>query len=281
LTSGEFTQTLKDHDIKISMDGKNVIRPMLSSFRWSALFIPLRGVHLALFRSMRRNRDLLMSACAKSGLAFALIAGLLAGCTEHDTTQMVIRPKLSASESGGASQRRVVLFRAVVDENGTPMEEPWALHISGLRLFAIVAPKGAQLSSWRGVLPGRPDSLSSDAGWGFVALPPGEYQLAFEGMAIRFAMAGADYVSAEAVPIGRSPPSAFVVPADANLIYIGTFSFTCHEPSSRPDALKLECTSLEISNEAQLARKIGESSLSKYGPLQEALASAPNSSPSR
>ena len=230
---------------------------------------------------MRGDRDLLMSACVKAGLGSALIVGLLAGCTEHDTTQMVIRPKLVPTESGGAAQRRVVLFRAVVDENGTPMEEPWALHISGLRLFAVVAPKGAQLSSWRGVLPGRPDSLSSDAGWGFVALAPGEYQLAFEGMAIRFAMAGAEYVSSEAILIGRSPPSTFVVPADANLIYIGTFSFACHEPSSRPDALKLECTNLEIGNEAQLARQIAESSLSKYGPLQEALASAPSSSPPR
>lgn len=59
------------------------------------------------------------------------------------------------------------------------------------------------------------------------------------------------------------------------MIYIGTFSFACHEPTSRPDALKLECTTLEIRDEAQLARQIAQTSLSQHGSIQEALASAP------
>ena len=204
-----------------------------------------------------------------------LIATLSSGCADQDLKQMVVKPKPDATAAGGAPERKVVLFRAVVDVDGVPMEEPWSFHFSGLGLFTVVGPKGASLTARHSFLPGRPDAASSDAGWGFLALPPGAYQLAFEGTAIRFAMAGAQYFSSEAVPIGRSPPSGFVVPADASLIYIGTFSFACHEPTSRPDALKLECTTLEIRDEAQLARQVGQASLSQYGPIQEALASPP------
>jgi hypothetical protein len=209
-----------------------------------------------------------------TGLALALIAVLSAGCADQGPTkQMVSKPKPGTSEGGGAAERTVVLFRAEVDVGGDPMEEPWSLQFSGLRLFTIVAPKDALLTYRHSFLPGRPDSASSDAGWGFLALPPGAYQLAFEGTAIRFAMTGAQYFDSEAVPVGRSPASAFVVPPDASLLYIGTFSFTCHEPSSRPDALKIECTGLEIRDEAELARQIAQTALSKYGPMQEALAS--------
>jgi hypothetical protein len=216
-----------------------------------------------------------MHAYSTTGLALALIAVLSAGCAEQGTRQMVIKPKPGTSEGGGAAERRVVLFRAEVEVDGEPMEEPWSLQWSGLRLFTIVAPKDARLTYRHSFLPGRPDAASSDAGWGFLALPPGAYQVAFEGTAMRFAMAGAQDFSSEAVPVARSPPSAFVVPPDANLIYIGTFSFTCHEPRSRPDALKIECTVLEVRDEAELARQIAQTALSKYGPMQEALASPP------
>ena len=210
-----------------------------------------------------------------ASLVLALVAALSTGCADQNVKQMVTRPKPDATEAGGAAERRVVLFRAVVDVDGEPMEEPWSLHFSGLGLFTVVGPKGVSLTARRSFLPGRPDAAASEAGWGFLALPPGAYQLAFEGTAIRFALAGAQFFSSEAVPVGRSPPSGFVVPADAGLVYIGTFSFACHEPTSRPDALKLECTTLEIRDEAQLARQIAQTSLSQYGSVQEALASAP------
>ena len=208
-------------------------------------------------------------------LILVLLAALSSGCADQNVKQMVAKPKPDATAAGGAPERRVVLFRAVVDVEGAPMEEPWSFHFSGLGLFTVVGPKDASLTARHSFLPGRPDVAASDAGWAFVALPPGAYQLAFEGTAIRFAMAGAQYFGSEAVPIGRSPPSSFVVPSDAGLIYIGTFNFACHEPTSRPDALKLECTTLEIRDEAQEARKIAQTSLSQYGPIQEALASAP------
>jgi hypothetical protein len=217
---------------------------------------------------------------SRTGLVLALAALLSAGCAEQNIKQMVARPKPDTGEGGVAAERRVVLFRVAVDVDGQLMEEPWSLHFSGLRMFTIVGPKDVRVRSRRSFLPGRPSSASSDEGWAFVALVPGSYQLAFEGMAIRFAIPGSEYFSSEALPVGRSPPSAFVVPTDASLIYIGSFSFTCREPTSRPDALKLECTTLEVRNEAQLARQVAQNFLSNYGPMQEGLAAAPVTNPS-
>ncbi len=211
----------------------------------------------------------------KARSVFALVALLSAACADQGVKQMVAKPKPFAAEGAGSAERRVVLFRGVVDIEGTPMEGPWSFHFNGLGLFTVVGAKPANLTRLHSFLPGRPSAPASDDGWAFLALPPGTYQLVFEGTAIRFALAGAQYYSSEAVPIGRSPPSVFVVSPDAGLIYIGTFSFTCHEPTSRPDALKLECTALEIRDEAQQARQIAQTSLSQYGALQEALASPP------
>ena len=211
----------------------------------------------------------------RTGLILVLVVAWSAGCADAGIKQMVAKPRPLASDGTNSAERRVVLFRAVVDIDGAPMEEPWSLHFSGLGLFTVVGPNGTNLTSAHSFLPGRPNAVASDEGWAFLALPPGTYQLLFEGTAIQFTLPGARYFSSEAVPIGRSPPSIFVVPPDAGLVYIGTFSFTCQEPTSRPDALKAECTRLEIRDEAELARKIAQASFGNYGPLQEALALAP------
>jgi len=208
-------------------------------------------------------------------LILALAAILLVGCSDQGIKQMTTRPAAGTNQAGGGAERRVALFRVIIDVDGEPMDEPWTLHWSGLRVFTVVAPWGARLTSRQSFLPGRPNAAAADDGWGFVAVPPGAYQLVFEGMAIRFAMAGAQFVSSEAVSFGRSPPSIFNVPGDANLIYIGTFDFACHRPLDSRDDLKLECTSLEIRNEAPRARQIAQTSLEKYGPLQEVLALPP------
>lgn len=147
----------------------------------------------------------------RTGLVLALVAVLSAGCADQGSKQMVTRPKPDTGEGGGAAERRVVLFRVAVDVDGQPIEEPWSLHFSGLRLFTVVGPKDVSLTSRHSFLPGRPTSAASDEGWAFLALAPGSYQLQFEGMAIRFAMAGSQYISSEAVPIGRSPSSVLVV----------------------------------------------------------------------
>jgi len=199
-----------------------------------------------------------------------LVAVLAASCADPNAKQMTSRPKIGAA--GAAAERKVVLFRAVIDKDGQPLEEPWSLHFSGIGLFTVVAPKGASMSSRHSFLPGRPDASSSDSGWGFLAMPPGAYQIVFEGTAIRFVMPGAQYFGSEAVPVGRSTPALFEVPGDPGLIYIGTFSFGCHAPSSSPDALKLECNTLEILDESALARQVAQTALAQYGSLQEALA---------
>jgi len=205
---------------------------------------------------------------------FALVAILSAGCADQDIKQMTTRPRPGTGEGAGAPERKVVLFRVELNVDGEPMDEPWTLHWSGLRLFTIVAPNDARLSMRHSFLPGRPNAAASDEGWGFVAVPPGVYQLAFEGMSIRFAMAGSQFVTTEAVPIGRSPAALFAVPADASSTYIGTFTFACHRPNGS-DALKLECTTLEIRDDSKLADQVAQTSLARYGPMQHALASAP------
>src|SRR5262249_37309520 len=146
---------------------------------------------------------------------------------------------------------------------------------SGIRLFTVVGPAGAKLTSLHSFLPGRPDASSSDNGWGFVALPPGTYQLAFEGNAMRFRMPGAQYYALEALPVARTPSFAFTVPADGNLVYIGTFTFSCQEPMSAPESLKLECKNLEVRDEAKAAQQIAQTALVKYGAMQEAMATPP------
>jgi hypothetical protein len=209
----------------------------------------------------------------KTAFALMLAAALAMGCADQSMKQMTTRPK--PADGGAAAERRVVLFRAVVDVGDEAMEDPWGIHWSGLRLFTVVGPAGAKLTSLHSFLPGRPDASSSDNGWGFVALPPGAYQLVFEGNAMRFAMPGAQFYGLEALPVARSPPSTFTVPADGNLVYIGTFAFTCQEPVSAPESLKLECKTLEVRDEAKAAQQIAQTALVKYGPMQEALATPP------
>jgi hypothetical protein len=209
----------------------------------------------------------------RTGWALGLAVALSAACADQGTRQLTTRPVPVAGEGEGAAQRKVVLFRAVVDADGRPLDGPWTLHLSGLRLFSVVGPANGRVASRSSFEPGWLDAVSSDDGWAFLALPPGQYELAFEGMAIRFTMPGSQYIGSDAtVPIGRSPPVVFVVPPDARLYYIGTFDFTCERVMNRAESLRLECTNLAIRNEAELARQVAQRSLNEYGPMQEAAA---------
>ena len=80
----------------------------------------------------------------KTALTFVLVAALAMGCADQSIKQMTTRPKPA---EGAAEQRRVVLFRAVVDVGEEAMEDPWGVHWSGLRLFTVVGPVGAKLKS--------------------------------------------------------------------------------------------------------------------------------------
>ncbi len=189
-----------------------------------------------------------------AGLALALVAALAAGCAQQRTAPMTSRPPVAAAN--GSGERKVVLFRAVLDVDGTQMDEPWSLHLSGMRLFTVVGPADASLASQDSFLPGQLGATAAGAGWAFVALPAGAYQLQLEGTAIRFAMAGSQYNSTDGVAVGRSPASVFVLPADGSLFYIGTFSFGCQHLTRGMDPVRLECASLTINDETQLAQQV-------------------------
>jgi hypothetical protein len=205
-----------------------------------------------------------------TGRAAGLVLALLAGCADKPAIEMTTRPVPGADQAAGAAQRKVVLFRAVLEAGGREMDAPWSLHLSGLRLFSVVGPANAPLSSLSSFEPGWPDAASSDNGWAFVALAPGAYQLAFEGMAMRFAMAGSQYIKSETtLPVGRSPPAVVVVPPDGGLFYIGTFNFSCERVMSSTESLRLECMSMAIRNEAELARQVAHRAFSAYEPMQE------------
>src|SRR5262250_3398047 len=92
--------------------------------------------------------------------ALALLVLLAMGCADKSIKQMTTRPK--PPDGGAADERRVVLFRVVVDVGEEAMEDPWGVHWSGLRVFTVVAPAGAKLTSAHSFLPGRPDASSSD-----------------------------------------------------------------------------------------------------------------------
>jgi hypothetical protein len=206
----------------------------------------------------------------RTGWVLGLALAFSGGCADQGLEQLAKRPASGAAEGAGAAQRKVVLFRVALDAGGKSMDAPWSLHLTGLRLFAVVGPADAGLSARNSFEPGWPDAVSSDNGWAFVALPPGAYQLAIEGTAMRFTMAGSQYVASDALmPIARSPPVRFIVPPDPGLFYIGTFNFTCERVMSNAESLRLECRNLEISNEAELARQVAQKSFGEYGAMRE------------
>jgi hypothetical protein len=211
-----------------------------------------------------------LSLARRSGWALALVIALSAGCADQGSGLLTKRPPPGAVEGTAGAPRKVVLFRVVAEADGVPLDAPWMVHWSGLRLSAVVGPANARLDSLTPIEPGLLDAVSSDNGWGFVALPPGGYQLAFEGTAIRFNMPGSHFDPSDmAIPVGRSPPSVFVVPPDAQLFYIGTFRFSCERMVDRTESLRLECAHLEIRNEIDAAREVAQRSLGVYGPPVE------------
>ena len=205
-------------------------------------------------------------------LVLAVLAALSAGCAGSEVKKMVTMPRTCQTEGVGAACPVVVMFRATVDLDGKAMQAPFSAFHSPLFLTAV-GPKDTVLTPGHGILPGRLDSTAGDAGWAFLALPPGAYQLAFQGLGVRFAMSGAQLTVMAGAPIGLSIPYVFVVPPDVRLIYIGTFSLTCHKPGRKQGALSAECTTLEVRDESELARQIAQTALSESGPMQKVSAS--------
>jgi hypothetical protein len=223
---------------------------------------------------------LCLSPARKSGWALALVVALSGGCADPGKDLLTKRPPPSTAEGGAAAQRKVVLFRLLVEAGGVPLDAPWTVHWSGLRLFTVVGPANARLGSLTPVEPGALDTSSSDNGWAFVALPPGGYQLAFEGTAVRFSMPGAHYTPSDmAMPVGRSPPVVFAVPSDPQLFYIGTFRFGCERMMDRTESLRLDCAQMDIRSEVEGAREVARRALADYGAPAEVPAVRPGQQP--
>jgi hypothetical protein len=171
----------------------------------------------------------------------------------------------------GGSGDVVVLFRVAVDEDGRSM--PAMLSPSprwNWRLQVNVGPTSHPLDTGRTFTAGQLDAAAQEAGWGFVTLSPGAYQLAFAAYRTRFEMPGAQR---GALGFGQSQGSELEVPRDAGLIYIGTFSFTCQRLNRWWAYAERECTRLEIHDEETLAREVATAALHRFGTLRTALAS--------
>jgi len=192
------------------------------------------------------------------------LAFLVAGCAAS-TRQMTSLPKQ------GTAGDVVVLFRVAADEDGKPV--PAILTPSPRwkwRLQVNVGPTSHALSAERTFTAGQLDATAQEAGWAFLTLTPGAYQLAFAAYRTRFAMPGAQR---GALGFGQSQGAELEVPRDAGLLYVGTFSFTCQRLNRWWGYAERECTRLEIRDEEALAREVAVASLGRFGALRTELAS--------
>ena len=206
----------------------------------------------------------------RTSLVLILIATLAVACA-HGTKQMTSLPKEGAASRDSGPPGTVVLFRLAVDDDGKPSQATlstlprWKQHY-----LVNVGPIGHRLDSGRAFDAGQLDAMSREAGWGFLTLPPGTYQLAFAAHRTRFTMSGAQHA---ALGFGQSGAAQLQVPANADLLYIGTFGFTCHKVDHWWGYVDHECTKLELRDEQELARRVASTSLTGFGPMQLGLAS--------
>jgi len=207
-----------------------------------------------------------------------VIATLVVACASS-TTGITTLPGEAGSERKGEVGGAVVLFRIAVENEGKPAQVTlspvprWRWHY-----LVNVGPAGHPLDPGKAFAAGQLDPALRDSGWGFVALRPGTYQLAFAAYRTRFAMPGAQ---STALGFGQSGASQVEVPADAALLYIGTFGFTCHQADRWWGYVEHDCTMLEVRDEEALAREVASASLSRFGPMRTALASTPQAEPTR
>jgi hypothetical protein len=203
----------------------------------------------------------------KPSLLLMVLATLTVACA-GSTRQMISLPEVEGAPHGGT----VVLFRVTVESDGKLMRAMlsplprWKWHY-----LVNVGPRSHPLDTGRTFAAGQLDSmLSRDAGWGFLTLKPGAYQIAFAAYRTKFAMPDAQ---SAALGFGQSNASQLEVASDVRLLYVGTFAFTCHNVERWWFYEEHECTKLEVSDEEELARQVAALSLGRFGPMQKALAS--------
>jgi hypothetical protein len=185
---------------------------------------------------------------------------------------MVTIPEARQTEVTGPDRRALVIFRVAMEVDGQPVDAPFSA-FNSMSLLASIGASGSALTAGRGFLPGGLDLASHRSGWAFLALPPGRYQLAFEGLGARFDTAGAQFKVVAGAPIGLSPSYTIVVPSDARLVYVGTFALTCHALGGKRGAPDAACAMLDVRDESGLAMQVVQTGLSHYGPMTVVLAS--------
>jgi hypothetical protein len=191
-------------------------------------------------------------------MIFEMVAiATLVACTTG-TKQMTSLP-----DTGSESGRAVVLFRVTVTQDSEPVRamlstsSRWKWHY-----LVNVGPKSQPLDT-AGTFPaGQLGAESMDAGWGFLTLPPGVYELAFAAHRTTFAMRGAQRA---ALGFGQSPAARLEVPADAPLIYVGTFAFTCESATRWWSYEEHQCSELTIHDDEALVRELATTSLLRFG----------------
>ena len=199
-----------------------------------------------------------------------LVTATLAVACARSTTQMTSLPKEETEAVAGTARGTVVLFRVAVDDDGKPVPAPLSMDPRWKWYFWVnVGPTRHPLDSSDAFASGQLDSASTNAGWGFVTLPPGNYQLAFAAHRTKFAMSGAQN---SALGFGQSSVSQIQVPSDAGLLYIGTFAFACHKVDRWWAYVEHECTKVEIRDDGTLARQVASASLRRFEPMRQALA---------
>ncbi len=214
----------------------------------------------------------------RASLLFIVLVTVAMACADS-VTRMTSLPREAGAQRKGDVRGAVVLFRVAVESDGQAVQATlssiprWRWHY-----LVNVGPAGHPLDPGKAFASGQLDSDSRDAGWGFVTLPPGAYQLAFAAYRTRFALPGAQHA---ALGFGQSGASQLDVPADAGLLYIGTFGFACHKVDRWWGYVEHECTKLELRDEEELARQVASASLSRFGPMRTALASTPRAEPPR
>ena len=201
-------------------------------------------------------------------LLLMVIAIFAAACADG-TTRMTSLPSEGTHHKEDV-RGTVVLFRVAPDSPGGSVQATlstlprWKWHY-----LVNVGPTRELLDSGRAFGAGQLDSASRNAGWGFVTLPPGIYQIAFAAYRTRFAMPGAQRA---ALGFGRSGSAQLEVPAAATMVYAGTFGLTCHNVDRWWGYVEHECTKLEVRDERELALQVASGSLSRFGPMHTALA---------
>jgi len=235
------------------------------------------------------------------GVAVAIAAAVLQGCTHVEyldpksaaDTQSIahpLKPREIAhlpNPDAAPPQRAVVLLRLAVKYEGKSIESPFSIHLyrpwfSGRYLRISSQDHGVTLLNV-----GYASSESRRAGWFWLSLEPGNYDLTF---AAQNGQLGPNVTSAgfqkqlilspeKQLPMGPAlwGPFRIQVPRDVKLVYAGTLALDCDEGKDIDLwtrwglAIHYSCDSEQILDEGDLARQVAAASLARFGPPTTAL----------